>query len=418
MMEGVILQKIKHLRNLKRIKRMSTIEVFKSGQDTDTDADMQEYKKNLFRHRLRNACISAGIFVAVVLCCVVFWIVLKNQSFDMYEVIRSYDRTDTITTQYAEFKDYVLKYSRDGISCVDSANRSVWSQTYNMQNPILHVCRNSAAVAEESGTEAMIFDETGLQGTIQTRLPIRQIAVSSQGVLAVLMEDGDVMRVNLYDKAGVELVSSKFELQDVGYPLRISLSADATKLAVSFLQVRDGSINSCLAFYNFSSVGEGKEDHLVASRSIDGIVMPEVAYMDSTHCFALGGGRLLIYEGTQIPELTAEVELEQEVLSVFHSERLIGLVLKGEEEDYVLQAYDLQGHMQFKTEFSLDYQTLKFSGGQILIYNEAECIMMNSNGKIFYSGTFEEPVVNLYNMSGRRRYIVMHVSGTDQIRLK
>ena len=140
--------------------------------------------------------------------------------------------------------------------------------------------------------------------------------------------------------------------------------------------------------------------------------------MDSTHCFARGGGQLLLYEGSQIPDLKAEVVLEKEVLSVFHSEKYIGLVLEGEEEDYVLQVYDLQGHVQFEREFSLDYQTLKFSGNYILIYNESECIMMTDNGKIYYSGTFDEPVVNLYTLSGKRRYIVMHTARTDQIRLK
>ena len=83
---------------------------------------------------------------------------------------------------------------------------------------MVHVCRNSVAVAEENGMEAMIFDASGIQGTIQTRLPICQICVSSQGVLAVLLEDGDLMRLNLYDKGGNELVTAKFELQDVGYP--------------------------------------------------------------------------------------------------------------------------------------------------------------------------------------------------------
>ena len=145
-----------------------------------------------------------------------------------------------------------------------------------MQSPIIHVCRNSVAVAEENGTEVLIFDGTGSQGAIQTRLPIRQISVSSQGVVAVLLEDGDAMRLKLYNKNGDELVTAKFELQDVGYPLRMSLSADATKLAVTFLQVQDGGISTCLAFYNFTAVGENQEDRLVASRIMKGIVMPEV----------------------------------------------------------------------------------------------------------------------------------------------
>lgn len=395
---------------------MSTIELFKS--DESTDKDLEDYKKNLRKHRLRMIGLWGGIVGAVILIGAVLWTGMQNRTFETYEVIRSFERTDTLTTQYAEFLNYVLKYSKDGVSCVDSNNNLVWSQTYNMQNPMVHVCRNSAAIAEENGTEVLIFDAAGSQGTIQTRLPIRQVCVSSQGVAAVLLEDGDAMRLKLYARNGEELVNAKFELQDVGYPLKMSLSADATKLAVTFLQVQDGGISTCLAFYNFSSVGENKEDRLVASRILKGMVMPEVNYMDGTHCFALGAGMLLIYEGMQIPELTREIELEKEVLSVFHSEKYIGLVVAGDEEPYALQVYDVQGNLQSETEFDMDYQTLKFSGDQILIYNEFECMMLSPGGKVYFIGSFEESIANLYTQSGRRRYIVMHASRTDQIRLK
>lgn len=395
---------------------MSTIELFKSGESTDTD--LEDYKKNLKKHRLRVIGLWGGIAGAVILTIAVLWTWMQNRTFETYEVIRSFERTDTLTTQYAEFLNYVLKYSKDGVSCVDSNNHLVWSQTYNMQSPMVHVCRNSAAIAEENGTEILIFDATGNQGTIETRLPIQQICVSSQGVAAALLEDGDAMRLKLYNKNGEELVNAKFELQDVGYPLKMSLSADATKLAVTFLQVQDGGISTCLAFYNFSSVGENKEDRLVSSRIMKGMVMPEVNYMDGTHCFALGAGMLLIYEGLQIPELTKEIELEKEVLSVFHSGKYIGLVVEGNEKPYALQVYDVQGNLQSVTEFDMDYQTLKFSGNHILIYNEFECMMLSPGGKIYFTGTFEESISNLYSQSGRRRYIVMHASRTDQIRLR
>lgn len=395
---------------------MSNIQLFKSNEITD--ADMAAYEKKLFRHRLRNVLIMLGAAAAVLLCLAALQAGIQNRTFETCEVVKSYERVDTMTTQYTEFQDYVLKYSKDGISCVNSDNEPVWSQTYNMQAPMVHVCRNSVAVAEENGMEAMIFDTSGIQGTIQTRLPIRQICVSSQGVLAVLLEDGDIMRLNLYDKGGNELVTAKFELQDVGYPLRMSLSADATKLAVAFLQVQDGGVGTCLAFYNFSSVGENQEDRLVASKIIKGVVMPKVEYMDATHCFALGTDQLLFFEGAQIPELKQEILLEKEIRSVFHSEKYVGLVMEGEEQEYALQVYNVQGELQFDTEFELDYQTLKFSGDYILIYNEFECMMLNRKGKIFYQGSFDESISNLYHQSGNSRFIVMHASRTDQIRLK
>ncbi len=395
-----------------------SIQLLKKKATPLGDSDMEQFKKNLLKNRLRRFGI-AGVVLAAAAACV--WGVLisfENRTYSTYEVVKSFDRSDTMMTQYVEFLGYVLKYGKDGISCVDSNNKLIWSQTYNMQNPVVDVCRNSAAVAEKDGTEAMIFDESGLQGTIQTNLPIRQIAVSSQGVLAALAEDGDVMRLNLYDKKGQELVNSKFELTDTGYPLRISLSPDATKLAVVFLQVQDGGVNTCLAFYNFDSVGENYGDHMVAAQTVKGMVLPSVQFVDNAHCFAAGTGELLIYEGEQIPELEAEIPLEREVRSVFYSGKEIGLVMEGQEKRYALRVYNTQGKMEFETEFDMEYSTLKFSGNDILIYNEFECMMLNHAGRVFFQGAFEDSISNLYTLSGRRRYIVMHASKTEQIQLK
>lgn len=390
----------------------------KKDTGPDPDMDMKSYRKNLTVHRLKNAALAALVIAAAVITYFGIRVYDQHKTYSTYEVTNSFERTDTMTTQYTEFLNYVLKYGQDGISCVDSNNQLVWSQSYTMQSPIIQVCNGSVAVAEENGTDALIFDETGLQGQIKTTLPISQISVSNQGVLAALLEDADLMRLNLYDKSGTELVSAKFELQDAGYPIRMSLSADATKLAVSFLQVQDGGINSCLAFYNFDSVGENYEDHLVAAKTVSGIVMPSVRYLDHTHCVAVGTDEILIYEGQQIPELTCEIPIDREIESVFYSQEYVGLILPGEEARYALQVYNMQGKLLFDTEFDLEYTTLKFSGDNILIYNENDYLIINQSGKVIFSGSFEESISNLYTLSGNNRLVVMHASRTDHIRLK
>jgi hypothetical protein len=384
----------------------------------NVDQDMLSYEKNLRQHKLKTAGMVVAVIAIIGLCLYGIKISLDHRSYTTCEVVRSFDRSDTITTKYTEFLSYVIKYSKDGISCVDSENNLVWSQTYNMQDPVINVCQDSLAIADRNGTDVMIFNQTGMQGQVQTLLPIRQISVSQQGVLAVLLEDGDTSRVNLYAKDGSQIVESKFELSETGYPLRIAISADATKLAVSFLQVQNGSISSCVAFYNFDSVGENYEDHLVSSKILQGTVMPDVQYTDSTHCFFAGAGELLFFEGTQIPEETADVTIEQKILSIFSSSKYIGVVTEGEEKSYALQVYNMQGKQEFRTEFDQDYTTLKFSGNNILIYNDFEYTMMNHAGNIFFEGTFEESISDLYTLSGNNRYMVLHAGRTDQIRLK
>lgn len=44
--------------------------------------------------------------------------------------------------------------------------------------------------------------------------------------------------------------------------------------------------------------------------------------------------------------------------------------------------------------------------------------MMNHAGNIFFEGTFEESISDLYTLSGNNRYMVLHAGRTDQIRLK
>ena len=129
-------------------------------------------------------------------------------------------------------------------------------------------------------------------------------------------------------------------------------------------------------------------------------------------------GELLFFEGTHIPEESADVTIEQKILSIFSSSKYVGVVTEGEEKSYALQVYNMQGKQEFRTEFDQDYTSLKFSGNNILIYNDFEYTMMNHAGNIFFEGTFEESISDLYTLSGNNRYMVLHAGRTDQIRLK
>ena len=94
--------------------------------------DMKSYKEKLFRHR---AGIGVKGFIGVALVAgLIFgmWSWSQYKTYTTYEVLSSTQRTDTLNTQYAEYNGKLLKYSRDGISCVNLDNEAAWSQTYNM----------------------------------------------------------------------------------------------------------------------------------------------------------------------------------------------------------------------------------------------------------------------------------------------
>ena len=84
-------------------------------KNMDTDVDMDSYKRNLLRHRLRYVVIVLVLLLAMAAGVVGIRKHMENKIYQTYEVVESFARTDTMMTQYTEFQDYVLKYGKDGI---------------------------------------------------------------------------------------------------------------------------------------------------------------------------------------------------------------------------------------------------------------------------------------------------------------
>lgn len=385
------------------------------------DQEMKEYKNKLFRHR-------AGQGLKLLICAVVvlgivlgMWLWSKNKTYSEYEVTASAERTDALNTQYAEYHGKILKYSRDGISCVNLKNEAVWSQTYNMQMPILDVCQSAVAVADQQGNEVYVFDASGFQTQITTLLPVQQISISSQGVVALLLNDSSASWIYLYDKEGNKLTEARCSLEETGQPLSVSISSDGTKLAVSYLQVQSGQASSCVVFYNFGAVGGNFVDKIVSSKIYEGKVIPKVKYLSDSICAVVSDDGIIYYEGKEIPEEKASVTSEGEIRGVFFGEKTVGMVLDGTGEEssrYEVYLYNTDGELVMKQGTDLSYSQVKISGGDLLIFSENECEIYNAQGTLRYTGTFENALADIYKGSGLRNYVLVFSDRTEVIKLK
>lgn len=391
------------------------------------DGEMKEYKKKLFRHRagmgarlLAGAAIVLGVILG-------FYIWSENKTCTEYEVSASTAHSSTVDTQYAEYNGRLLKYSRDGISCVDTKEEAVWSQTYNMQNPILDVCQNAVAVADKQGNEVYVFGAQGLQTQITTLLPIQQISISSQGVTALLLNDSSASWIYLYDNEGNKLAESKCSLEETGQPLSISISSDGTKLAVSYLQVQDGTAGSCVVFYNFGSVGSNFVDKIVSSKVYADTMIPRVKYLGSSVCAAISDQGIIYYKGTEIPEESGTVAVDAEIRSVFFGTDRVGIVTEGQEEEgdaeteasrYQVELYDTDGKLVLSRKTDLAYTQVKLSQKQVILYGGAECEIYSEKGVLKYAGSFDSEIANIYKRSGFHKYVVVFSDRTDTIKLK
>ncbi len=381
------------------------------------DEDMKGYHKDIWRHRAKVIAKYAVIILAVVFAIVGIRYYLNNRSYSAHAVVSTTARTDTMTTKYAPFGENILKYSRDGVSYTDNFNSLLFSITYTMQDPVLALSEQAGVVADKNGNQIYIFDQKQQKGQITTLLPIKQIAISNQGIVAVLMEESKSAKLEIYSSEGVLLGDGVFSLEDAGYPINLSISSDGTKIAIAFAQVTGSKLNSCVAVYNFDNVGENYVDHLVFAKNYTEYMIPEVHYFNEHTLAAVGDGILAFYQGKQIPELTKEVTFEEKVKSVFYGKDSVGLVLEAAGGN-VLKLYDLKGNLISEIPFELDYKNIRIEDNRILIYNENEMVLYSFGGKECYQSSFETSVVDIFMTNSRSKYLLIFTNETQAIKLQ
>lgn len=381
------------------------------------DEDMKDYHKKIWKHR--TAVIIKYVTVIVLVLFVIFGIryYVNNRSYTGYSIASTTERNDTLTTKYAPFGDKILKYSRDGISYTDDKNSLLFSITYTMQDPILALSENAGAVADKNGSQIYIFNREKQLGQITTLLPIKQIAISNQGVAAVLMEESNSSKLEIYSAEGTLIGDGVFDLGDAGYPMNISISRDGTKIAVAFAQINGSKLNSCVAVYNFDNVGENYVDQLVFAKNYTEYMIPEVHYFDQSVFAAVGDGILAFYQGTQIPELVQEVTFEEEIKSVFYGEDNVGLVFDTA-EGKELKLYDMKGNLISDISFDLDYDNIRIADNRILIYNDTEMGLYSYSGKECFRQTFETSMVDIFMTKSRSKYLFIYTNETQLIKLQ
>ena len=381
------------------------------------DEDMKDYHKKIWRHRV-SVILKYAVVAAVVLL-VIFGIryYMNNRTFTGYSIASTTERSDTLTTKYAPFGDKILKYSRDGVSYTDDTNSLLFSITYTMQDPILALSQKAGAVADKNGSQIYIFDQEKQMGQITTLLPIKHIAVSNQGVVAVLMEESKSSKLEIYSADGTMIGDGIFDLEDAGYPMNLSISSDGTKIAIAFAQISGSKFNSSVAVYNFDNVGENYVDHLVFAKNYTDYMIPELHYFDASTLVAVGDGILGFYQGSQIPEIVNEVTIENEIKSVFYGENMVGLVFETV-EGKMLTLYDAKGNLVTQIPFTMDYDNIRIADNRVLIYNDTEMGLYSFSGKECFRHTFETSMVDIFTTKSRSKYLFIYTNETQLVKLQ
>ena len=360
--------------------------------------------------------VLAGLIIAAVS----FWIYNRTHLFDEYDIKSSAQEQDVEGTQYAMLSGRVIKYSHDGIFCVDTDNETLWSTAYTMQTPICDICQNTMVIAEQQGTQVYVVNSKGVIGSFKTSLPILKAKVSAGGVVALVLKDSDVTWVHLYDKDGAQIVSVKTTVSVSGYPLDIALTPNARRMMISYLGEEEGELTGRIAFYDFSQASAADETHLVGSISYPDTVFPDVYYADAQTPVAIADDGFAVFSVGRKVEEKVRVSLDEEIISVFYDKNNVGFVLPSYRVDtrYTIAAYGYNGKRAMEADFNYEYTGIRMEDGEILLYDASNLHIFRTTGKPKLSVAYGKEVEFFTSLRGLRRYLVISENSMDKIRLK
>ena len=365
---------------------------------------------------LRTFGVAFGLLVVVG----GYFLIRDRIAYTDYRVLSTEDRSAGTAIQYEEFDGKILRYSKDGASYYEKQDHNIWNETYEMQNPILDVCGKYAVIAEQDAEQVCLFNIEGLVLQMETTLPIRSVQVSEKGTMVLLLQDEQVYHLQYIDAEGELIAEGKLPFDHNGYPMGFSLSDDGFKLVISYLKAEEGRMLSSVLFYNFSSIGASEPDNVVVSDEYDGMVIPTSYYANSNTAVLFGDSKLLIYKGSQRPQLEAEIVPETEMQSVFYDDQYIGYIMESPNDEYRyrMEVFNLSGHRVFSEDFDFSYEHVKLQDGHIVLFNESEWCIYSVRGHLRLKPCkFSATVTDIVPLSSRK-YILVGANKTETVRLK
>lgn len=352
--------------------------------------EQQNKEKRKLKMNRMQWTIAAGVLILAVV--LVYALVKNNKVASSYEVVTSMSRGDDTSVYYRMMRKGMVKYSKDGVAMTNKSGTVLWNQTYEMASPTMTSAGDYVAVGDIGANTIYIFNEYGQLGHVSTDVPIQEIQISEQGVVAAVLSDTSSNYINLYDKQGNSLGSIKASLENTGYPLAIALSPDASKLAVSYLIVNSGSMQSRIVFYDFSDV-EG--DHLLDTQELEGLY-PKAAFLDSREVVLFGEKGFVLYQADS-KKIETQENFESEINSVFCTDQKLGFIFKNEDDNgkYRMEIYNKAGKKSSTYYFDLDYSGLTADNDEVILYNDEEMLIYQMGGRVRFRGTFNTAVTGV-----------------------
>ena len=122
-------------------------------------------------------------------------------------------------------------------------------------------------------------------------------------------------------------------------------------------------------------------------------IVPRVQYLDDVYSVAFAQDSISFFSSRDVmsPALLKQVQVTEEIQSVFYSKDYVGVIVAQEGGEYRqrMDVYKPNGDAVFSQEFTYDYTYADIDGDTIFLYNEDSCRVYNRYGNLKYEGPLD-----------------------------
>lgn len=398
---------------------MADIRQYRKEKENMEKEHDEDYETRLRAHRIKLTRMVIIITAVVILAILIFSLVKNKSNYTGYKVESQLRREESGHTEYISFGGKIVRCSKDGIAAFSYQGEPLWNSTYEVNNIAVDYSGSYLAVADLKGNKIYTFNSNGYITDINTTLPILQISVSKAGYVAAVLEDKNADYINMYTMAGEKAYTIKKTIGLDGVPLSISVSDDREKLVAAFTGVKGNSFKTSVVFYNFNEVGQNENERVVGGYDYGETLVGKVEFINSTTVVAYAEDKISVYRIKEYPELVKEIAIDYNIEHIFSGNSYFGVVHRDDDTDKnILEIYNTSGNLVYSDKFDRSFTGYKFSGDNILIYGENECILSTLKGRIKYKNTFENGISNIIPINGKDEFIYINRDYVEKIKLK
>lgn len=423
----------------KRQLRRNIVQLPEAGSEPQYEQDSEEIiRQATGSHRRKRFFIGLGILLFLALTVFCGYKYQNEYEYTEYSVVweRAMRYVDDEAGQadedggkavaessfvnYEPFGDNMIRYTKDGASYIDATGKTIWTQSYEMKNPVISTNGDYAVIADQQGNEIYICNKEGCQGVAKTQLPITKAAVSNRGVTAAVVEDSTASYVFYFRKNGEELgINIKMLLSGDGYPIDIALSPDGTQIVMSVMYMKNGTLKNKVVFYDFSEIGKNVNNRLVGGfeEEFDDKMVARVRYLNPETVAAFSDkGITFISVKNVIPDTNVTaVSVEEEIESICYSDKYAAVVVDNPSGNpNRLDVYTTDGKRVSSVEFDYNYKGVEIDGEKVILYNEESCRVYNMDGNLKYDGLLDMSVSCV--RAGKKHLNSLIVAGSDMMK--